>query len=75
MVNPTTTNCNFWLTRLYSKRDYIGSCIDFVRMKEEGSSEFLEKKYDEIVDEIDKFLAFRRTHDCLIKGDKGYGPE
>ena len=74
MVEITTSNCNFWLTRLYKQRDQIGSGID--RAVVTGHSDTvrkLEREYEEICDRIDQFIEFRRHHDCLLEGDPGYG--
>ena len=66
-------NANFVLTNLYKERDYIGHRMDKfitdpVRYHE------LEEHYDEIVNTISEVCNFRRTHNCLLEGDKDYGP-
>lgn len=71
MIQITTSNCNYHLSRLYRERDQISSNID--RLVGRDTSK-LEEEYDQICNLIDSFLQFRRSHDCLLEGDPGYGP-
>ena len=73
MITITESNCNFHLTRLYKQRDRISTNIDRVIVAG-GDPINLEKQHDNICDEIDAFLKFRRNHKCLLEGDPGYGP-
>lgn len=73
MIEITESNCNYHLDRLYKERDQISAGID--RLVSMGRDiRLLEKEYNEKCDLIDLFLEFRRSHDCLLKGDPGYGP-
>lgn len=75
MITITESNCNYHLTRLYKERDMISIGIDrAITSNRLDSIQKLEEEYNDICDTIDEFLAFRRTHDCLIEGDRGYGP-
>lgn len=76
MLEITTTNCNYHLTRLYKEHDKIGTCIDQAIVTERNDTLVgLEKEYASICSLIDKLIEFRRNNDCLIEGDQGYGPK
>lgn len=75
MIEITTNNCNYHLTRLYKERDQIGAGIDRAIISgNQDTVAKLEKEYDEKCDLISKFIAFMNNHECLLEGDPGYGP-
>ena len=75
MIEPTVTNCNYYLTEFYKKRDSISTSIDKALLRgDDNLSTKLEEEYRNITDIIDIFVEFRRHNDCLLEGDPGYGP-
>ena len=71
----TESNCNYWLSNLYRTRDHISKRISAAVVREDHEYEAeLEQEYQFTCDEIERFLEFRRTHECLLEGDPGYGP-
>ena len=75
MIQPTVSNCNYYLTEFYKKRDNISASIDRAIMRgDDNLSTKLESDYHDICDIIDTFVEFRRHNDCLLEGDPGYGP-
>jgi hypothetical protein len=72
ITEVTTSNCNYWLTYYYKKRDRISKRISTLCSRG-YSTEALEKHYDRICEIISELCDFRRNHDCLLEGDPGYG--
>ena len=67
----TEKNCNGILTILYRERDKISERIS--RIEAMGQDPIvLNRQYDEICDQIDDLLEFRRNHNCLTEGDPGF---
>jgi hypothetical protein len=72
---PTTTNCNYWLSRFYKDIEDIGRKIDKAIIEDNKSDyEKYNNEFEETYDIQSKFLEFRSNHNCLIEGDEGYGP-
>ena len=71
----TTTNCNYHLSRLYKERDNLSISIDRAICSNKPNLALeLEEEYNQKCDMIDQFIEFRKSHDCLLEGDLGYGP-
>ena len=70
--NISESNCNARLTALYDIRDRIGNRIDKLIVMG-YNTEAAEEEHDIVCDIISKLCDFRRTHNCLLEGDKGYG--
>lgn len=71
--NINEANCNGILTRLYRERDKISKTIDLAISKgDDIAQEMYEKKYHEMVDDIDAICEYRKHHECLLEGDPGY---
>ncbi len=64
-------NCNAVIDYLMSKEEEISNKISNIIISGKDSSE-AEAQYQKYCDVMDEVLAFRRTHNCAIKGDKNY---
>lgn len=67
----TEKNCNGVLSRLYQRRDTISKRIDRM-MSIDLPFQELEQEYNKIVDDIEEICEWRKTHNCLLEGDKGF---
>jgi hypothetical protein len=64
-------NCNARLNELYKIRDMISNNWELYVMTQ--GHDRVDAKFNEIVDEINLYLTFRRNNPgCLIEGDPGY---
>lgn len=69
-LKVSANNANYHLENLYERRDRISSRISSATVSELDT---YMKEYQTICDIIEKICRFRSHHDCLLKGDPGYG--
>ena len=74
-MNITVSNCNYLLTAFYKRQEQVGQIIDnCIVTGNQDLVPIFEKEYKMLSGKIDQLVAFRKTNDCLLEGDPGYGP-
>ena len=67
-----TRNCNYRIDKCTILQEYVSKKITIRYNNGITEVSDLEEEYNDLCDIMDQLCAYRRTHDCNVKGDREY---